>query len=154
MSMTVVLPSEETPIEKFLAGLTVDNWEAWNSEFREINGNIILPKFQIEFEAILNDVLKELGIEAAFKKEEANFSKMIQENVPLWIHEVKQKTYIDVNEEGTEAAAITSVEMRTESAIIEDTFYMNVNRPFLFTITDEKTDAILFMGIISNPEQR
>ncbi len=69
------------------------------------------------------------------------------------ISKVKQKTFIDVNEEGTEAAAVTSVEMVTESGSVDESFNMEVNRPFFFTITDDETDTILFMGAISNPQE-
>ncbi|HLR69270.1 MAG TPA: serpin family protein, partial [Virgibacillus sp.] len=64
--------------------------------------------------------------------------------------QVKQKTFIDVNEEGTEASAATSVEMETTSASIDEPFHMEVNRPFFITIVDEETEAILFMGSINN----
>ena len=73
--------------------------------------------------------------------EGANFSKMIQEDDPLWISQVKQKTFIDVNEEGTEAAAATSVEMVTESFNMDGPFRMEVNRPFLITITENKSGS-------------
>ena len=87
----------------------------------------------------------------AFNEENADFSTMIKSEDPLWISQVKQKTFIDVNEKGTEAAAATSVEMETTSAPIDDPFYMEVNRPFFIAITDDETDAILFMGLIANP---
>jgi serpin B len=65
---------------------------------------------------------------------------------------VKQKTYIDVNEEGTEAAGATSVEVVTESASLDGPFHMEVNRPFFIAITDNNSGTILFIGLISNPQ--
>lgn len=153
MSMSVFLPSESSDMESFIEELTMDNWQEWQTAFQEMKGIVKLPKFQIEYETELNDALQQLGMEQAFNPEKANFSEMIYGDDPLWIDVVKQKTYIDVNEEGTEAAAVTSVEIKTTSLVVEDTFTMEVNRPFFLTITDDETDAILFMGIISNPEQ-
>ncbi len=88
----------------------------------------------------------------AFDSQLANFSKMIKEKDQIWVDKVKHKTYIEVNEKGTEAAAATSVEMKKESARIgERPFYMEVNRPFFFAITEEESGAIVFMGLISDP---
>ncbi|MER2090775.1 MAG: serpin family protein, partial [Sporosarcina sp.] len=137
-------------LEEFKKLLTNENWMAWNKEFNARQGTVLLPKFQLEYETLLNDALMKLGMGSAFV-DTADFSKMIKEGDPLKISKVKQKTFIDVNEEGTEAAAVTSIEVVTESASIEESFYMEVNRPFFFTITDDETDTILFMGSISSP---
>ncbi|MFJ7736986.1 serpin family protein [Lysinibacillus sp. NPDC097287] len=149
MSMKVFLPKENSSIEELEDMLTVGSWKQWNSAFIKQIGTILLPKFQLEFEVLLNDTLKNLGMTTAFENN-ANFAKMIQENTSLFISEVKQKTLIDVNEEGTEAAAVTSVSIAETSAPAES-FYMKVNRPFFIAITEESTGAILFMGSISNP---
>ncbi|QUW21064.1 hypothetical protein JSQ81_14760 [Sporosarcina sp. Marseille-Q4063] len=132
--------------------LTSENWSAWQKEFEVEEGTILLPKFQLEFEASLNETLKNLGMKSAFD-ENANFTKMINENEQVFISNVKQKTFIDVGEEGTEAAAVTGIEMGITSVPINEPFIMEVNRPFFFTITDDETDTILFMGSIANPEQ-
>lgn len=153
MSMNVFLPKENTSLTDFQNQLTNENWESWKSEFQKKEGTILLPKFQLEYEAILNDTLSQLGMATAFDEENADFSKMIETDDPLWISQVKQKTFIDVNEQGTEAAAATSVEMETTSAPINEPFHMEVNRPFFIAITDDETDAILFMGLISNPNE-
>ncbi|WP_438315695.1 serpin family protein [Sporosarcina sp. FA9] len=150
MSMNVFLPKETSTLDEFRKNLTNENWLIWDTQFSKKEGTILLPKFELEYEIDLNETLKTLGMTSAFKKD-AVFTKMIQENVPLWISKVKQKTFIDVHEKGTEAAAVTSVEMVTESAPADPPFYMEVNRPFFLTITDVKTNAILFMGWISEP---
>ena len=150
MSMKIFLPKENTSLTAFENMLTNENWQTWNSGFHEVEGTVMLPKFQLEYEVTLNETLKKLGMTSAFARG-ANFTKMIQEDDPLWISKVKQKTFIDVNEEGTEAAAATSVEMVTESATLDQPFHMEVNRPFFIAITDDATGTILFMGSISNP---
>lgn len=151
MSMKVFLPKENSSLNEFKNLLIDDNWEDWLSQFQKKEGIILLPKFKMEYEIVLNDILKQLGMTTAFNKG-ANFSKIIEGNDLLWISLVKQKTFIDVNEEGTEAAAATSVVMTTESSSMDQPFYMEVNRPFFFTITDEATGIILFMGAIAEPE--
>ena len=152
MSMKVFLPKENSNLVEFKQMLTNDNWQKWSSKFREKEGKVMLPKFQLDYEVLLNEPLKRLGMTTAFDKG-ANFTKMIKENDPIWISKVKQKTFIDVNERGTEAAGATSVEMVTESATMDQPFHMEVNRPFFIVITDDDTGMILFMGSISNPQK-
>lgn len=151
MSMNIFLPKD---YEAFKEELTNENWERWSGQFAEKDGTIRLPKFKLEYEIGLNEALKTLGMPSAFSKSEANLSKLIEEKDPIWVSEVKQKTYIDVNEKGTEAAAVTSVEVVTESATGDLPFYMEVNRPFFFTITDNETKTILFLGEITNPVEK
>ena len=153
MSMQIFLPKENVELETFMKELTQENWTIWNSQFQTKSGTLKVPKYQIEYETSLTDGLKELGIEQAFDKYKAQFPNLIEEDEQIYIHEIKQKTFIDVSEEGTEAAGATSVEVRLTSAIVdEDNFYMEVNRPFFFTIKEEETNAILFMGLIKNPK--
>lgn len=152
MSMQLFLPREKSSLEEFQQNLTADKWEKWNSELSKQEGTVILPKFQLEYEVLLNDALTALGMPSAFTRE-ANFSKMIEEDIAIWIDTVKQKTFIDVNEEGTEAAAVTSVEVVMESFTEDMPFHMNLDRPFFFVIKDNETEAILFMGSISEPMQ-
>lgn len=148
LSMKVILPKEGTKDLNSL--LTKDNWEKWHEASSTREGTVLLPKFQLDYEVELNNVLKQLGMESAFN-ENANFSKIIEETNPLQISQVKQVSYLDVNEEGTEAAAVTSIVMETSMAIDGGPFYMEVNRPFFLAIVDETTKAILFMGFIENP---
>lgn len=150
MSMQIFLPNEASDLASFKTALTNDNWAVWNESFQPQEGTISLPKFQMEYEVKLNDFLIELGMESAFN-EDANFTNLVEEAKSLAISEVKQKTFIDVNEKGTEAAAVTVVEMRETSVFIEGPFVMEVNRPFFIAITDEETGAILFIGTIENP---
>src|SRR5699024_12016338 len=81
-------------------------------------------------------------------KELADFPNMIEEDEPLYISTIKHSTYIDVNEEGTEAAGSTSVEMETTSMPVDEPFDLTFDHPFTMLITDEETGAVLFMGAI------
>lgn len=151
MNMNIFLPKEEVGLDTFSEQLTIENWETWDTEFESKEGTLFLPKFTLEYEITLNDLLQELGITTAFDPNQANFSNMVQEDKELWLSQVKQKTFIDIHEKGTEAAGATSAEIKTTSMPIDGPFYMEANRPFYLMITDD-TNAILFMGAIYQPE--
>lgn len=153
MSMHVVLPKEGSSLETFYEAMSRDQWQKWMNELTEREGHVMLPKFELEYEVTLNDALKALGMGKAFSSKVANFSNMAKGDDPVFIYEIKQKSYLNISEEGTEAAAATSIEMRTESYSPTDPppFQMIVDRPFFFTITDNETNAILFMGTIFDP---
>src|SRR5699024_12180064 len=97
-----------------------DNIEDIMEEMNQTQGSISLRKFKIENEEKMNDVLKQLGMEQAFDRELADFPNMIEEDESLYISTIKHSTYIDVNEEGTEAAGSTSVEMETTSMPVDE----------------------------------
>ena len=151
MSMKVFLPNENVSLKEFEEMLTVEQWQDWQDSFYKLEGTVLFPKFTLEYEVELKETLKALGMSSAFNN--SNFSKMVEEDVGITISSVKQKTYIDVNEEGTEAAAVTSVEMNATSMQPSDNpFHMEVNRPFFIAIVDETSGTILFMGSITNPK--
>jgi len=151
ISMTVVLPNEGIGLDKFQSTLTSSKWEEIQSGMQSLKGTILLPKFKMSYETELNEALEALGMASAFT-DTADFSKMVEGDASLFISKVKQKTYIDVNEEGTEAAAVTGISVDTTSAPVDDPFVMDVNRPFFFAITDDETGVVLFMGFVANPE--
>ncbi|MGV3486979.1 MAG: serpin family protein [Tuberibacillus sp.] len=150
-SMKIFLPKEGTDLKAFAKKLTSENWESWNNEFQEKRGTVLLPRFQVEYEAEWKEALKELGMKTAFD-DRANLTKIIQEDDPLSISFIKQKTYLNVNEDGSEAAAATSVGI-VANAYVGNSFKMEVKRPFFLAITDNDTGAILFMGFILNPQE-
>ncbi|CEG21996.1 Serpin (serine protease inhibitor) [Planococcus massiliensis] len=152
MAMKVFLPKEGTSLSDFEKSLTGENWDKWNETSQDMEGTLQLPKFQLEYEVELNDALKGLGMASAFDRFTAEFPQMVKkENEELFISKVKQKTFLDVNEKGTEAAAATSIEIVEESGSSELTFEMIVDRPFFITIEDVETGLILFMGAIKEP---
>lgn len=158
ISMYIVLPDSNVEYKYFYQHqFKYSNWEKWASEFHAMGGNVRLPRFKLENNFQLNDELQSLGMEISFDFEHANFRGMCQltdwENV--FISKVTHKTFVEVNEEGTEAAAATIVSMGYSSAAIsqpEPVFSMIVNHPFFCVVRDNETGMILFMGSIVNPE--
>lgn len=150
LSMFVFLPDSKSSLKDFHRTLTTSNWNQWMASFSECDGAVVLPRFKCEYEEELNNSLKSLGMAAAFDPAKANFSGISKEK--LYISRVKHKTYVDVNEEGTEAAAVTATEMKLTSVISEEkSFKMTVDRPFFFAIVDTKENSVLFMGSIIEP---
>ncbi|MGB3403698.1 MAG: serpin family protein [Microcoleaceae cyanobacterium] len=148
-SLYVFLPKPEISINDFLQELNIENWNQWMQQFSFKKGKIELPRFQLEYNIELNQILQKMGMTSIFSPNQANFSKLSQSE-DLFVSIVKHKTFLDVNEEGTEAAASTAIGIRTTS--IEPTpFEMIVNRPFFCAIRDNQTGTILFMGVIYNP---
>lgn len=150
ISMYVFLPDPGSSLEEFYAGLNAAGWEKWRAGFSLRKGDLFLPRFKLEYEQTLNDALKALGMEVALDESRADFRKMCPVPPIVWIDEVKHKTFVEVNEEGTKAAAATSV--RIKQAVIEDKFSLVVDRPFFFAICDDQTGTILFMGSVVDPE--
>ena len=146
-SMFLFLPDEGTPVNDLAAELDGPTWNNWLDKFQEINKyNIELPRFEFEFDRSLKEDLKSMGLEIAFT-DEADFSGISE--ISLLISDVIHKTYIKVNEEGTEAAAVTAVTMDLTSA--GPGSILRFDRPFLFAITENSSKSILFMGKVSEP---
>ncbi len=147
LSFYVFLPKENSNLKSFYQNLSAENWEKLMSQFSKREGSIRLPRFKMDYEVTLNDALKALGMGEAFTNQ-ADFSGMGKN---LAISEVKHKTFVEVNEEGTEAAATTSTGIVAVSAPAEKPFEMIVNRPFFCAIRDNQTGSVLFMGSIMEP---
>lgn len=149
-SMYIFLPKPESSLSEFQSALTAENWETWMTQFRQRPGTIEIPRFTFEYSSTLNQALQAMGMEIAFN-EAANFSNL--SDTPTAISEVKHKTFIDVNEEGTEAAASTSVGISVTSARPpEPPFELRVDRPFFLAIRDDQTGTLLFLGSVVEPE--
>ncbi|NJM46417.1 MAG: serpin family protein [Alkalinema sp. RU_4_3] len=146
--MYVFLPKGD--LTTWTKGLTDETWNQWMGQFASKQGTIALPKFKINYTSKLNDSLKALGMADAFTKQ-ADFSAMSTNNV--LISNVTHKTILEVDETGTEAAAVTTIEVVATSAQIlpDKPFNMVVDRPFFVAIVDQQTGLPFFMGQISDP---
>ncbi len=156
-AMYIFLPDEKTGIAEFQKNLTEKNWEKWMNDFEVKEGDVLLPRFKIEYETLLNDSLNALGMGIAFDQLKANFKNMCEfsEEENVYINRVIHKTFVEVNEKGTEAAAVTAVEMGAFTTSVNPEppkrFYMLVDHPFFFVIRDNKTGLILFIGSVVEP---
>lgn len=148
-SMSIFLPRPQKNLDFLIAELNQENWNQWINSFSKHEGTLQFPKFTLEYELKLNDILKTLGMAIAFDPYQADFTKMYKGPERLFISKVKHKTFVEVNEEGTEAAAVTSVEMKCTS--VAPSFLMRVDRPFVFVIRENHSQTILFMGKITEP---
>lgn len=153
LSLYVFLPSNLKPLPLFEAEMTGEKWNEWMKMFHRNKGSLSMPRFKIEDSMELNDPLTKLGMGIAFSKNDANFLEMADPGPDgyLYINQVLQKTCMDVNEEGTEAAAVTSTMMFGGSMNAPIPFNMVVDKPFIVALRDDTTGAVLFMGHIVDP---
>ena len=145
-AMTIVLPREDRTLDDVTTGLTAARWAEWMTALHDHEVGLALPKFKLEIDRLLNPDLSSLGMRVAFDPLRADFSGMANVGPgALVISKVIHKTFVDVNEEGTEAAAVTSVGIELTSA----PGTMRIDRPFLFVIRERLTGTILFLGQIT-----
>lgn len=145
-NMMIILPSLNKKADDVISEMSTDTFDFIKNKFVKKEITIMIPKFKLEYTKKLNDALINLGMRDAFMPEKANFSK-ISKSKNLFISEVIHKTFIEVNEEGTEAAAVTPIGIGVTSV----GNYFKVNRPFLFIIYEKNTNTILFIGKVINP---
>lgn len=149
-TMSVLMPGDpEMSLDQFIEEeVTQENLAQWRSNLRVSEVPLELPKFEMEYEITYNDILKSMGMEHAFNEGLADFSGIADVSPQnLYISEVKHKTFVSVDEEGTEAAAVTSVGVGLTSLPPS----MIVNRPFVFIIHERESGTNLFMGKVKNP---
>ena len=140
--VSLLLPKPTVTIEKLIEELTTENWTDWIGSFRIEWITLEVPKFKFEYETGLNSVLKAMGMAVAFGGN-ADFSNMM--TVGGYIDTVIHKTFVQVDEEGTEAAAVTVI------AVLGMPPQLILDRPFLFIIHENVSGVILFMGKVTNP---
>ncbi|MBN1415263.1 MAG: serpin family protein [Bacteroidales bacterium] len=148
-SMVVMLPSGEHKINDLVNKLDVEQWDEWFNGSMMTNVQVELPKFKYGFKDLLNEPMINLGLGIAFSGD-ADFTR-INPMGGVFISRVIHQTFIDVQEEGTEAAAATIVEMCYTSAIDTPVMF-RVDRPFLYFIKENSTGAIIFIGKVGKPE--
>ena len=140
MTALIILPREDIDINKYIISLDTnqDDLNALIKKLRYVKVNLELPKFELEFSTSLKDILIDMGMETAFTNN-VDFSGLREEG-NLKIDDVMHKTYLKVDEEGTEAAAITGISIMPTSAgpDVEIVYQMKVNRPFLFFLRSRK----------------
>ena len=141
-TMTVLLPAPGKDVNQIAASLTTEQWSNWTGHLTNASEvDVALPKFKVTWDHVLNATLTGLGMGVAFDKNAANFTRMSAVG-GLYIDFVKQKTFVDVNEVGTEAAAATAVGIGVTS--LGPSFV--VDRPFIFAIRERLSGTILFIG--------
>ena len=147
--MTVLLPDEGVNVNTFVSGLTASTWQQATANLHDADVDIYLPKFKLAWEDTLNDELKALGMRQAFIPDQAQFTRISRAlGNHLYIDFVKQKAFVDVNEIGTEAAAVTVVGIGLTSAPIP----VRIDRPFVFAIRERLSGTVLFLGKIVEPK--
>ena len=156
MSAIIILPAKGTDINEYIDTLSISNKE-YNKIIKGLNYakvNLELPKFELEFEDNLKDVLISLGMYNAFDENNADFTGLIEQR-GLYIGQVIHKTYLKVFEVGCEAAAVTAIIGRKGSAdgVKEKIYDMKVNRPFLFLLKNSRLPAGYDLVFISKIEQ-
>jgi serpin B len=149
--MVIILPDADRTLAQLTDQLSIENWESWREQFSVKEGQLYLPRFTTRYDAQLNEALKAMGMATAFDGGRADFSGMRPIPPNVFISQVRHVAYVDVNEAGTEAAAVTSVEMGITSAMPTETVLMHVDRPFFFAIEETSTGSILFTGLITEP---
>ncbi|MDP2338237.1 MAG: serpin family protein [Bacteroidota bacterium] len=147
-SMLIFLPVSGKNVNDVISLMTADHVNDWNTKMTGQKKRVFLPKFEFKFDNSLVDELKALGMTDAFNDAKANLSG-ISNDAKLIISEVMHKTYIKVDERGTEAAAVTGITVGVTSIGPDNSF--RVDHPFVFAIREKDTKAILFVGKIMNP---
>jgi serpin B len=151
-SMVVMLPSGEMKVSDLVAKLDVAHWDSWFDDSRFTGVQVDLPKFKYDFKELLNGPLTDLGLGVAFSEFEADFTR-INSDGNLFISRVIHQTFIDVQEEGTEAAAATIVEISlTSIGGGGSPIYFKADKPFLYLIKENSTGSIVFIGKVGKPE--
>jgi serine protease inhibitor len=153
--MTVMLPNTGKTTADVISKFSNDQWNDWMTGFQTREHVVVtMPRFKFSWKMTLNDLLCSMGMPTAFNSQKADFSGIA--DLDLYISFVIHKTYVDVNENGTEAAAVTAVGISVTSMPVNDPpkTYFTVDRPFLFTISEKTTGTILFIGEIKAPEYK
>jgi len=151
LSMMILLPHDQD-IASLERSLSSEDLDRWRDSLEERRVDVYLPRFKLKSNYFLAESLADLGMPTAFS-EMADFTG-ISPDRPLFISQVIHQAYVDVNEQGTEAAAATAVEMAEAAAGAEEPEIpvFRADHPFIFLIVDDETGCILFLGRVSDPK--
>ncbi len=152
LSMVVLLPTQVDGLAQLEKKLDAESLAKWLEKARPTQVQVMLPKFTTRSRLSLADRLQEMGMTAAFRSGEADFTGMTHDKPPLYLSAVIHEAWVDVNEKGTEAAAATAVVARAAAAPVQEKLIIfRADHPFLFLIRDTRSGSILFLGRMSNP---
>jgi serpin B len=150
-NFTMVLIMPNNNFNSFLSSFSYGEWQAITSSIDEVDDYskliVYMPKFKFSYEKYLKDQLKSMGMVDAFIASLANLSG-ISDN-PIVVSFVKQNTFVEVNEEGTEAAAVTTIGFEYTSN--PGSTFVTIDKPFIFAIRERTTNTLMFIGQIANP---
>jgi serine protease inhibitor len=155
-AMYVFLPRTTHGLPDFLRSLDEAHWSEWTAKLSGRKGKIVLPKLESTYARSLNDALKAMGMAEAFDADKADFSRIHPIPPPLFINDVEHKTYVKVDEEGTEAAAASSVGIAVALARTNEPppFEMIADHPFFCAIAEQHSGALLFAGVVTDPRRQ
>jgi serpin B len=158
LAMEILLPAKSSNLGTLEAQLTPEHWKDWQARYKLRPGTIELPRFELQLNYRLNGALQALGIRRVFDQSGAQLTRMLASGpvrLPtnrLFISSILQSIYWKVDEEGSEAAAVTTTEIRTTAIQRpEQPFQVIVDRPFFCVIRDQRSGALLFIGAIYDP---
>lgn len=149
--MSVILPDAGKSVGDIIPLLSQENWNTWSKQFADREIQLQLPKFRYAYEEKqMKPILSGMGMGVAFDADQADFTRINPEG-GLYISRVLHKSYIATDEEGTEAAAVTAVEIGVTSVGPGQVYHFTIDRPFIYFIQEKSTGTILFIGTVMNP---
>jgi serpin B len=152
-SLTVLLPKGGETVQSLVEALSRSSWAEMVGNLEEREGTAQLPRFRMEWGKLLNETLQGMGMVDAFLPGVADFSGLSDDALAmgLFVSKVKQKSFVDVNEEGTEAAGATMVQI--DRSALPDRFIFRADHPFIFVIRERFSGTVLFVGVFMEPPE-
>jgi serine protease inhibitor len=152
--MVLVLPAKGTGLSAVLQRLSKSSWKQTIDKFSEAPGTISLPRFKATFRDSLVSPLSQLGIRAIFEPSK-DFTPMFEDTRKFYVSNIIQQAYLRVDENGSEAAAATEVQIEASAMRrpTQKTFNLLFDHPFLFAIIDDQSGQLIFAGILRDPDQ-
>lgn len=146
--MDILLPEDGYTSPDIISMLNAEDWNNWINNMYETSIDLYMPRFSYEYKVTLNDILSDMGMGIAFSPYDADFSNIAEQD--LFISKVLHQTFIETNEEGTEAAAATVVMIELTS-VPSGPLEIKLDKPFVYIIRETSTNSIVFMGKTGNP---